>query len=305
MINSKLDPNWVTGFTDGEGCFMINISKNNSYKTGWCIYVSFQIKLHIRDKDLLLDIKSFFNQIGGLNYKDKEVIYRVQSLNDIINTIIPHFDNYPLITQKQSDFIIFKNIIELMKKGEHLNEIGLSKIISLKASLNKGLSDILKISFPDIIKVERSKINIPTKLDPNWIAGFFSGEGCFFIGIFKSKTRTVGYGVGIHVLVTQHSRDKLLINKIKNYFNCGYVIKYLNKNAVDLRISNFEDIYYKIIPLFNKYKIRGTKSLDFQDFCIVVEIIKRKGHLTLEGLKEIQVIKSKMNKARYILHNVS
>jgi LAGLIDADG endonuclease len=302
MINNKLDPNWVTGFTDGEGCFLINIYKNNVYKTGWRIYACFQIKLHVRDKDLLLDIKSFFSEVGTVktDYKYNFVVYKVYALHEIISTIIPHFKKYPLITKKQSDFIIFKNIVELMSKGQHLTKDGLIKIINFKASLNNGLSDKLKIYFPNIIKVERSKVNIPLNIDPNWVAGFFSGEGCFSVSIYKSKTHKVGSGIIMHAIVTQHSRDEILFNNIKNYFNCGYIYKNSTRNIVNLKISNFNDIYQKIIPLFNKYKIEGIKALDFIDFCKTAEIVKRKNHLTLEGLKEIQDIKSKMNKARYL-----
>ena len=46
-------------------------------------------------------------------------MYRVNKLDDII---IPHFDKYSLITQKQSD------IVELIYKGEHLNKNGIIKI---------------------------------------------------------------------------------------------------------------------------------------------------------------------------------
>lgn len=69
------------------------------------------------------------------------------------NIIIPHFEKYPLISQKQSDYIIFKNIIELINKDEHLTKDGLIKIINLKASLNWGLSDTLKISFLNSTKI--------------------------------------------------------------------------------------------------------------------------------------------------------
>jgi hypothetical protein len=51
-----------------------------------------------------------------------------------------------------------------MDNGKHLTEDELAKIINLKASLNKGLSDNLKINFPNIIKMERSKVNIPTNI---------------------------------------------------------------------------------------------------------------------------------------------
>jgi LAGLIDADG endonuclease len=49
------------------------------------------------------------------------VCYKVRNLDEIIKIIVPHFERYPLITQKQADFILFKNIIELMSKGRHLN----------------------------------------------------------------------------------------------------------------------------------------------------------------------------------------
>jgi hypothetical protein len=114
-----------------------------------------------------MKIKSFFNEIGSITFSnDNGVMYKVYSLDDITNVIIPHFDNYPLISQKQSDFLLFKNIIKLMNKGQHLNKNGLIKIINLKTSLNKGLSDKLKIDFTNTIKVERPKVNIPTDINP-------------------------------------------------------------------------------------------------------------------------------------------
>jgi len=38
----------------------------------------------------------------------------VNSLKDLIEVIIPFFDKYPLITQKQGDYILFKQAIELI-----------------------------------------------------------------------------------------------------------------------------------------------------------------------------------------------
>jgi hypothetical protein len=54
-----------------------------------------------------------------------------------------------------------------------------------------------------------------------------------------------------------------------------------------------------MIPMFNKHKIIGVKSLDYLDFCLAAELVNKKDHLTLEGLEEIRKIKSRMNKNRY------
>ena len=179
-LKNKLNPNWVTGFTDAEGCLYIYIDKRKNRKSGWHIQPCFQIGLHSRDIGLLIQIKSFFKDVGIIRKNRISVSYKVRNLNDILKVIIPHFNKYPLITQKQSDFIIWKNIVNLISKGEYLNKEGLTQIIKLKASLNNGLPDKLKILLPNIIKVEKPKINLPIHIDYNWITGFFSGEGCFF-----------------------------------------------------------------------------------------------------------------------------
>ena len=96
--------------------------------------------------------------------------------------------------------------------------------------------------------------------------------------------------------LTQHSRDeKLMINFI-DYFDCGNVYK--DGNNFVFRVSKFDDIDNKIIPFFQKYPIMGVKNEDFRDFCRAALVIKNKKHLTREGLDEIFLIKTGMNKGR-------
>lgn len=72
------------------------------------------------------------------------------------------------------------------------------------------------------------------------------------------------------------------------------------KLAVDFKLKKFSDITQKIIPFFSKYPIEGVKHQDFLDFCVVAELIKKKAHLTNEGIEEIRKIKSRMNRNRSI-----
>jgi hypothetical protein len=66
--------------------------------------------------------------------------YRISGLNNLSaeRVIIKHLDSFPLLTQKHADYILFKQVVELMKRGEHLTTPGILKIINLKASLNWG-----------------------------------------------------------------------------------------------------------------------------------------------------------------------
>ena len=53
-------PWFVTGFTDGEGCFSISIIRCKERKVGWRILPRFHIGLHQKDKALLEQIQNFF-----------------------------------------------------------------------------------------------------------------------------------------------------------------------------------------------------------------------------------------------------
>jgi hypothetical protein len=49
--------------------------------------------------------------------------------------------------------------------------------------LNLGLTDELKMNFPEINSVDIPLVADQEIIDPNWLAGFSSGEGCFHVRI--------------------------------------------------------------------------------------------------------------------------
>jgi len=57
--------------------------------------------------------------------------------------------------------------VETMNRKEHLSIEGLYKILSLRASMNLGLSPLLKTTFPDIIPTPRPIIESVKHIDPN------------------------------------------------------------------------------------------------------------------------------------------
>lgn len=63
-----------------------------------------------------------------------------------------------MITQKLADFLLFKQIIDKMNEKKHLNLKGLEEIINIKASLNNGLSYVLKEVFLNVNIVNRLMI---------------------------------------------------------------------------------------------------------------------------------------------------
>ena len=59
----KLDPWFITGFVDAEGCFALGIFADSKYKMGYRVQAIFKITLDNKDYDLLCQIKDYFG--GG------------------------------------------------------------------------------------------------------------------------------------------------------------------------------------------------------------------------------------------------
>ena len=102
----NLNPYYVAGFVDAEGCFSIKFVKNNKMKFGWSIYLSFELHLHRKDRKLLENIRKIFGEVGTIyNGSNQSYLYCVASLPEIINTVIPFF---VLRSQQEISFIISK-----------------------------------------------------------------------------------------------------------------------------------------------------------------------------------------------------
>src|SRR5690606_31106558 len=301
-LNGLMHPSFVSGFIDAEGCFSIGIIDCSAVKTSsrlkskWDVRPEFKIELNEQDLSLLENIKEFFGGKGTISKVGQKVIYRVRSLKDLIE-ILPHFDENPLITQKRIDLELLKQVINLMVNKEHLTYEGLLKILSIKASMNKGLSEKLKKAFPDIKPVPRLNFENKEAISPNWLAGFTTGEGCFLIDIYNAKTN-VGKGVTLRFSLAQHIRDEKLMKSLVEYFNCGNYYSKSSQPVGDFIIKRFSDITDKLIPFFEKYPLLGSKVKNYEDFKKVVELMKEGTHLTNKGLDEIMKIKSGMNRGR-------
>lgn len=220
---------------------------------------------------------------------------------------------------------MFSQSFDLIKQGKHLTENGLSQIISLKSSLNLGLSENLKLAFPSVTPIKRPQYEFKEILNPNWISGFVSGEGSFHI--LNRSTKAGSSNIlfarfSIHLNI----RDLEVLNGISKYFNNitsdiiisprpsedisspsvlasdssfkNEVLKkiFIKKNSVELQISKLSDIVEILIPFFQKYPLLGVKNLDFLDFVKICEMLLSKKYLTSnEEFNNLIKIKSNMN----------
>ena len=291
-----LDPWFVTGFTDAEGSFIISIYKDSNNKLKWRISAYFSIHIHVKDV-LLLELIHKFIGVGKLRKNNENtVLLRVSDIQEL-QVIIDHFRNYPLVSAKHSDFLLFEQCYNIIKTKEHLTEEGFNRILELRSSLNNGLSPELKGAFPNISPVVRPQYQFQGIPNPNWISGFATGDSTFSVSIEKSTSK-VGKRVRLIFGTCLHIREEDLLKGIANYLSLyNSDVTASNKevsiqssesnNTCLLQIKNNSDIQNKIIPFFREYPIKGVKALDFTDWCKVAELVKNKEHLNMNGLEKI------------------
>jgi len=130
---------FVTGFVDGEGCFLISFNKRSKLKSGIEVRPSFSISQHKRNKKLVEKIHGFF-RCGAMRFsrRDENYKFEVRSIHDLCTRIIPHFKQFPLQGKKQNDFQIFAEICDLIYQSKHLNSKHLRHIITESYRMNES-----------------------------------------------------------------------------------------------------------------------------------------------------------------------
>lgn len=109
---------WLSGFTDGEGCFGLQLNR----PVPGCITprATFKISLRYDDAAILHLIQSYLNcgrlHISRASSRKKHLSkarkdclsFDVTKTSDLTSIIIPHFEKYTLRAKKQRDFDIWK-----------------------------------------------------------------------------------------------------------------------------------------------------------------------------------------------------
>jgi hypothetical protein len=137
MEEGMLDPWYITGLVEGEGCFSVSFNLRDSLKVGIETRASFSVSLNKRDLELLKKLHQYFS-CGGIRFSkaDNTYKYEVRELRSLTERVIPHFEKYPLQGSKVRDFEAFKEICTMMKANLHLSPKHMPRIIELAYSMN-------------------------------------------------------------------------------------------------------------------------------------------------------------------------
>ncbi len=134
--DSFLDPNWISGFIEGDGSFYITLNSKSRY-----VYLRMAIHLHIREEFLLIKIQQYFGGLGSIytHKGNNSVELKVFKRSDLISIWVSSRDPDPYLLMGFGGRgpPIWKEIFYLVEEKAHLTPDGLTKIQILKDQLNK------------------------------------------------------------------------------------------------------------------------------------------------------------------------
>jgi hypothetical protein len=144
---------YIVGFTDGEGCFYVQIRKD------FRIVLRYFITQRYDNKEVLEDIQTFFG-VGYVHLKKQEwgheyrrfrrpsYVFEVTKQNDIQQVIVPFFRKYPLQGVKRFSFEKFAIIANLVK-GRQDTRLLSKKELTFVSKLKKTMNTLNRSGSPD------------------------------------------------------------------------------------------------------------------------------------------------------------
>jgi len=299
--NLIIDPNYISGFTQTDGGFHIEVTLNNEMKLGYRIQLIFNITQHEISKEVLEMIKHFFGK-GTLQLDKRNNCWTffMKGHGNANQIICPHFKNFPIYSAKWVSFFIFMRVLEMINNKEHLTKEGLAKIVILAwnmntsttrsvESLNKilktiGMEDFDGISLINQIRKEAEDCKpVENNLNPWFISGVTDGDGGLLVSITSNQRLKPSF------TIIQHNESKSLLEAIKTFFGCGISYTYMDRGSERVRyqVDNLSDLLNIIIPHFDKYPLLTFKKERYVVFKEVVEAMQNKEHVITSRKEEL------------------
>ena len=134
-----LEPNWVAGFVDGEGCFSVSIHRSPMMARhgGWQLQPAFHVYQHQDHEEVLEALGRTFGcgRVRAKGPNSSVLVFAIDGLAHLERAVLPFFEAYPLVV-KGSDFRSFSDIVRSMRRKEHLTAVGFERLVHVAYGMN-------------------------------------------------------------------------------------------------------------------------------------------------------------------------
>lgn len=130
---------YFAGFVEGEGCFSVSIKPHKQMKFGWVVDPMFSVYQHKKNRNIL-EIFQKELQCGYIVEKQgnpEVLVLVVDNRRTLEEKIIPFFNKYRFLGTKWNDFLLFSQIVQMMKEKKHLEKSGLVEIVKKAFQMNQ------------------------------------------------------------------------------------------------------------------------------------------------------------------------
>jgi len=134
-----LDPNWIVGFVDGEGCFSVSVHRSSMMRRhrGWQLQPVFHVYQHQDHRDVLEAMIPVFScgRVRPKGPNSSVWTFAVDGLSQLERAVLPFFERHPPVVKRQ-DFEAFSDIVRSMRRKEHLTPVGLERLVRVAYGMN-------------------------------------------------------------------------------------------------------------------------------------------------------------------------
>ena len=139
-----LDPNYIVGFVDGEGCFSVGCSQRKDVRLGYTFTAAFEIEMTTDDMNIVKRIHQSLGKPGQVYTSvfkryprwQPHVKLKVSNIKDLSEKVIPFFKKHPPQSKKRKSFEIFCKIVEMIQQKKHLQLKYAKKIVEMRNKMN-------------------------------------------------------------------------------------------------------------------------------------------------------------------------
>lgn len=227
---------YLVGFIEGDGYFAVT-------KNGLYIKYEFGIELSIKDVQLLYKIKKLLG-VGVISFRkrndDNEMVsFRIRNKDHLKKIILPIFDMYPMFSNKQHDYLFFR------------------ECLTLDLIYCKDLPEYKRIIVPSLNTIDHL---INASYFEAWLVGFIEAEGCFCIYNTKKnieESKIASFDIS-------QTNGEVIISAIRQYLSFTTKIISDKTNNYKLKVTSIRSIE-NIIKFLNKapVKLQGNKKLQY------------------------------------------
>nr|YP_004376350.1 intronic ORF at intron 3 of cox1 [Moniliophthora roreri]ADO51560.1 intronic ORF at intron 3 of cox1 [Moniliophthora roreri] len=138
-VTPSLKDGWISGITDGEGCFSCSLLSNSSaFRFRYILTQKWEANKFVLEN--IMNIFSEYLAKGCVVSHSAQDVWELR-VNGLKNCkgLFTYFDEYSLITKKKDSYLKWKLIYSRLVKGDHLNDSTRLELVNMVKQINKAI----------------------------------------------------------------------------------------------------------------------------------------------------------------------